>query len=216
MTIRVLLADDHDVIRSGLAALLATEPDLEVVAEAADGQACVRNARALRPDVVVMDIRMPRMDGIAATRAIVQEGLAQVLVLTTFGLDEYVSGAIAAGASGFVLKSIDGPGLATAIRRVAAGDGVLAPEVTRQVLQAVADAARTADQASDPVDLSDLTAREREVLAGLGRGLSNLDLARELGVSEATVKTHVSRVLNKTGSSSRLRAALLARDSGLV
>lgn len=215
MTIRVLLADDHEVIRSGLSALLSTEPDLDVVAEAADGLACVRNARALRPDVVVMDVRMPRMDGISATREIVEHGYAQVLVLTTFGVDEYVHGAIAAGASGYVLKTIDGPGLADAVRRVAAGEGVLAPEVTRQVMHSAA-AAHRAPAAGESSELEELTARELQVLAGLGRGLSNLDLARELGVSEATVKTHVSRVLSKTGSSSRLRAALLAKDAGLV
>ncbi|YAL82570.1 response regulator [Dermacoccaceae bacterium W4C1] len=213
MTIRVLLADDHDAIRAGLRALLEVESDLEVVGEAADGQACLTNAAALKPDVVVMDVRMPRMDGIAATEQVVAAGHARVLVLTTFGLDEYVTGAIAAGAAGYVLKTIDGPGLADAIRRVAAGEGVLAPEVTRQVLASVA-AAHGAQPARE-VDVSELTEREREVLAGLGRGLSNLDLARELGVSEPTIKTHVSRVLTKTGSRSRVQAALLARDAGL-
>jgi DNA-binding NarL/FixJ family response regulator len=212
--IRVLIADDHDAIRAGLRAILDSEPDLEVVGEAADGEACVVNARSLRPHVVVMDVRMPRVDGIAATERIVREDLAQVLVLTTFGLDEYVTGAVVAGAAGYVLKTIDGPGLVDAVRRVAAGEGVLSPEVTRQVIAAAAvkDAARQAD----PVDLSALTDREREILAGLGRGLSNVDLARDLGVSEATVKTHVSRVLTKLDCQSRVQAALLARDAGVA
>lgn len=212
MTIRVLLADDHDAIRAGLRAILEGEPDIEVVGEAADGEACLVNARALAPDVVLMDVRMPRMDGIAATEQIVSGDLAQVLVLTTFGIDEYVSGAVAAGAAGYLLKTIDAAGLVDAVRRVAAGDGVLAPEVTRQVL-AAAGATHRVPQGG--VDLSGLTDREREVLAGLGRGLSNLDLADELGLSEATVKTHVSRVLAKTGARSRVQAALLARDAGL-
>ncbi|CAG7573975.1 DNA-binding NarL/FixJ family response regulator [Barrientosiimonas humi] len=214
MTIRVLLADDHDAIRAGLRMILDAEPDLAVVGEAGDGAACVTNARALRPDVVLMDVRMPRVDGIAATEQIVRERLAQVLVLTTFGLDEYVSGAIAAGAAGYVLKTIDADALADAVRRVAAGEGVLAPEVTRQVLAAVAEQERRPAPAQ--VDLGGLTERERETLAGLGRGLSNVDLARELGVSEATVKTHVSRILTKLGCSSRVQAALIARDAGLA
>lgn len=211
---RVLIADDHDAIRAGLRAILESEPDLEVVGEASDGEACVVNARALRPDVVVMDVRMPRVDGIAATEQIVRERLANVLVLTTFGLDEYVTGAVVAGAAGFVLKTIDGPGLADAVRRVARGEGVLSPEVTRQVISAAAASNRT--ERSTAVDLSALTERERDTLAGLGQGMSNMQLARALGVSEATVKTHVSRVLAKLDCQSRVQAALVARDAGLV
>lgn len=212
---RVLLADDHDAIRAGLRAILSAEPDLAVVGEAADGEACIVNARSLRPHVIVMDVRMPRVDGITATETIVREGLGQVLVLTTFGLDEYVTGAVVAGAVGYLLKTTDGPALVDAVRRVARGEGVLSPEVTRQVI-AVAAAARESHDAPATVDLGRLTDRERDTLGGLGRGLSNLDLARELGVSESTVKTHVSRVLTKLDCRSRVQAALIARDAGLA
>lgn len=213
--VRVLIADDHDAIRAGLRAILDAEPDLAVVGEAADGEACVVNARALQPDVVVMDVRMPRVDGIAATERIVSEGLGNVLVLTTFGIDEYVTGAVVAGAAGYVLKTIDGPALSDAVRRVARGEGVLSPEVTRQVISAAALSGQSQVDA-ESVDLSALTDRERDILARLGRGLANVDLARDLGVSEATVKTHVSRVLAKLGCQSRVQAALLARDAGLT
>lgn len=212
-SIRVLIADDHDAVRAGVRAILSAESDLEVVGEAANGSACVVNARSLRPDVVLIDVRMPRVDGIAATEQIVREDLGRVLVLTSFGVDEYVTGAVAAGAAGYVLKTLDGPGLIDAVRRVARGEGVLSPEVTRQVIAAAA--AQRAQQDPDPVDLSALTERERDILGGLARGLSNVDLARDLGLSEATVKTHVSRVLAKLDCRSRVQAALLARDAGL-
>ncbi|MEN5075460.1 response regulator transcription factor [Isoptericola cucumis] len=237
-SVRVLLADDHAAIRAGLRLLLDAAPDVEVVGEAADGTAAVTNARALRPDVVLMDLRMPGVDGISATRTITGEGLAAVLVLTTFDLDEYVDGALRAGAAGFLLKSAEPAALVDAVRRVADGDGVLAPEVTRRVLAAYAGGGTAvgstavggtavaagrddgvpadvpADAGADP-RLEDLTPRELDVLAALGRGLSNQGIAAELVISEATAKTHVSRVLAKLGVVSRMQAAIVARDAGL-
>ncbi|MBO1751128.1 response regulator transcription factor [Actinotalea sp. BY-33] len=211
--IRVLLADDHAAIRSGLRAMLSPHEDVLVVGEAADGAAAVANARALQPDVVLMDIRMPGTDGIAATRTIVDAGLADVLVLTTFDVDEYVFGALRAGAAGFLLKTVGAAALVDAVRRVAAGEGVVAPEVTRRLLSAFA---ASPAPPSAPAWLTELTEREREVLGCLGRGLSNAELALELSVSEATAKTHVSRVLAKTGCASRMQAAIAARDHGLA
>lgn len=214
MTIRVIVADDHAAIRSGLRLILESNGDVTVVAEAADGASAVTNTRALRPDVVLMDIRMPGTDGIAATRTIVTEGLAEVLVLTTFDLDEYVFGALRAGAAGFLLKTADAGTLLDAVRRVASGEGVVAPEVTRRLLSAFAQMPeRVAPE--DAADLARLTDREREVLAGLGQGLSNAGLASALGFSEATAKTHVSRVLAKLGCTSRVQAAIRAREAGL-
>ncbi|MTG88574.1 response regulator [Cellulosimicrobium sp. BIT-GX5] len=232
--VRVLLADDHAAIRAGLRLLLDAAPDVEVVGEAADGTAAVTNARALRPDVVLMDLRMPGVDGIEATRTITAEGLAEVLVLTSFDLDEYVDGALRAGAAGFLLKSAEPSALIDAVRRVADGDGVLAPEVTRRLLAAFArgpetapgtratagPAGATADGApgapgTDP-RLADLTPREVDVLAALGRGLSNQGIAADLFITEATAKTHVSRVLAKLGVSTRMQAAIVARDTGLA
>ncbi|MBF0722118.1 response regulator transcription factor [Sanguibacter inulinus] len=246
--IRVLLADDHAAVRAGLRFLLETAADIEVVAEVGDGAAAVEQARRLRPDVVLMDVRMPGTDGITATSTITAEGLAEVLVLTTFDLDEYVTGALGAGAAGYLLKSAEPHELVDAVRRVADGDGVLAPEVTRRVIRALAAAqpapvlpalAGRSDQpgqphpsalpsaeapprrqsATDPVSdpvarLGDLTPRERDVLEALGRGLTNQQIATELFVSAATAKTHVSRVLMKLGVSSRVQAALVARDAG--
>ncbi|MFI2703822.1 response regulator [Cellulosimicrobium composti] len=251
--VRVLLADDHAAIRAGLRLLLDAAPDVEVVGEAADGTAAVTNARALRPDVVLMDLRMPGVDGIEATRTITAQGLAEVLVLTSFDLDEYVDGALRAGAAGFLLKSAEPSALIDAVRRVADGDGVLAPEVTRRLLAAFArgpetapgadprargatagagaaagpgtratagPAGATADGApgapgTDP-RLADLTPREVDVLAALGRGLSNQGIAADLFITEATAKTHVSRVLAKLGVSTRMQAAIVARDTGLA
>jgi DNA-binding NarL/FixJ family response regulator len=213
--VRVLLADDHAAVRAGLRLLLERHDDIEVVGEASDGQAAIMNARALRPDVVLMDIRMPGTDGIAATRLIVAEQLAEVLILTTFDLDDYVFGALRAGAAGFLLKTADAATLVGAVRRVAAGDGVLAPEVTRRVLERLGPAEET-DVRAGAAELDQLTEREREVLTCLGLGLSNQEIAERLGISASTTKTHVSRVLAKTGSSSRMQAAILARDTGLV
>jgi len=217
--IRVLLADDHAAIRAGLRMLLATAGDIEVVGEAGDGAVAVANARALRPDVVLMDVRMPGTDGVTATRQIVEAGLSEVLVLTTFDLDEYVFGALRAGAAGFLLKTAEATALVDAVRHVAAGDGVVAPEVTRRLI-AELSAPRDGNgvgRRSPAKDLpADLTPRERDVLAGLGSGLSNAELAGELMISEATAKTHVSRVLAKLGVTSRVQAAIAARDAGLA
>ena len=218
--IRVLLADDHAAIRAGLRMLLATADDIEVIGEAGDGAVAVANARALRPDVVLMDVRMPGTDGVTATRQIVEEGLSEVLVLTTFDLDEYVFGALRAGAAGFLLKTAEATALVDAVRHVAAGDGVVAPEVTRRLiaeLSAPRDRNGTGARGGPARPLpEDLTPRERDVLAGLGCGLSNAELAAELMISEATAKTHVSRVLAKLGVTSRVQAAIAARDAGLA
>ncbi|MEU4365635.1 response regulator transcription factor [Promicromonospora sp. NPDC023987] len=218
--IRVLLADDHAAIRAGLRMLLATADDIEVVGEAGDGAVAVANARALRPDVVLMDVRMPGTDGVTATRQIVEEGLSEVLVLTTFDLDEYVFGALRAGAAGFLLKTAETTALVDAVRHVAAGDGVVAPEVTRRLIAELsAPRERNGGARQDgPARAlpADLTPRERDVLAGLGCGLSNAQLATELMISEATAKTHVSRVLAKLGVTSRVQAAIAARDAGLA
>ena len=211
--IRVLLADDHAAIRSGLRLLLSTQPDIEVVGEAADGAVAVTQARALAPDVVLMDVRMPGTDGIEATARIVAEGTAQVLVLTSFEVDEYVRGSLRAGAAGYLLKTIDAAPLAEAIRRVAAGEAVLAPEVTRTVIAAFA---AQPDEPVRPALPEELTEREREILTALAEGLSNAELARRFAISEATVKTHVSRVLTKLGCASRVQAAIRAREAGLV
>ncbi|MGX5655358.1 response regulator [Geodermatophilus nigrescens] len=215
MTVRVLLADDHPAVRSGLRALLETGEGIEVVGEAADGAAAVGNARALRPDVVLMDLRMPGTDGIAATRAVVSERLAEVLVLTTFDLDEYVVGALQAGAAGFLLKSAGAATLVDAVRRVAGGQGVLAPEVTRRLLDRFVVPA-AGDAQPPPPELAGLTPRERDVLGCLGQGMSNADVAAALTITEATAKTHVSRVLAKLGLASRMQAALLARSAGVI
>ena len=214
MTVRVLLADDHAAIRSGLRLMLEQSGEITVVGEAADGTAAVANARALRPDVVLMDIRMPGVDGIEATRRITAEGFGDVLVLTTFDLDEYVLGALRAGAAGFLLKTVESATLVDAVRRVAAGEGMLSPEVTRRLLSEFAATEPTS--VPPPPALAELTPREHEVLVGLGRGLSNAELSAELGISEATTKSHVSRVLAKLDCSSRMQAAVLAREVGLA
>ncbi|MFC5995451.1 response regulator [Pseudonocardia hispaniensis] len=214
MSIRVVVADDQAAVRTGLVMILESAPDIEVVGEAADGAQAVRMATTLQPDVVLMDIRMPGVDGIEATRQLMTAQQGQVLVLTTFDLDDYVDSALAAGAAGFLLKSVDAPRLLDAVRAVARGDGVLAPEITRRVIRRFAAGGRAAH--AEVPGLDELTPRETDVLACLGRGLSNAEISAELVISEATTKTHVSRVLTKLGLRSRTQAAIAAQTAGLV
>jgi DNA-binding NarL/FixJ family response regulator len=216
MTIKVLVADDHGAVRSGLALILNSTKDIQVVGQAADGTATVAQARALRPDVTLMDVRMPGMDGIAATRILTNEGLSEVLVLTTFDLDEYVYGALRAGAAGFLLKSVEANPLIEAVRLVAAGEGVLAPQITRKLIAKFAQGGGTDTAARSVTSLVKLTDRERDVLACLGYGLSNAQIASKLFIGETTVKTHVSKVLSKLNMRSRVQAAILAQEAGLV
>ncbi len=212
--LRVIVADDQDLVRAGLAAVLDAEPDIEVVGEAGDGARAVALAEALTPDVVVMDVRMPVMDGIDATRRIVTSPAApRVLVVTTFDDDELVAQAIAAGASGFLLKDAGRAQIADGVRVVAAGDALLAPSVTRRLLARFADGLRPPVA---PPTVASLTTREAEVLTLLGRGLTNAEIAAVLVVGEATVKTHVSRVLSKLGLRDRAQAVIAAYESGLV
>jgi DNA-binding NarL/FixJ family response regulator len=212
-TIRIVVADDQSAVRTGLVLILSGAPDMTVVGEAADGEEAVALCRAERPDVAIVDVRMPRLDGISATRAIVAEGLADVLILTTFDLDEYVFGALRAGAAGFLLKDTDAEGLIEAVRTVARGDGIIAPAVTRRLISAFAASAPPAPGVQDAV--KELTARERDVLACLGHGLSNQEIAARLAMAESTAKTHVSRILAKLGLRSRVQAAILAQQLDL-
>ena len=210
----VLLADDHGAIRAGLRIMLEAH-GISVVGEAADGDVAVRNAAALRPDVVLMDLRMPGRDGISATREIIERGLGDVLVLTSFDEDDLVLGAISAGAVGFLLKTVDAPALAAAVRAVAAGEGALDPRVTRRALAAVAQsAAAPTVSTTDRDDRPELTAREEEILDGILQGWSNAQLAERLHISVLTVKTHVSNVLAKLGARRRTHAAARVRRRG--
>jgi DNA-binding NarL/FixJ family response regulator len=209
--IRVLLADDQRLVRSGFRMILKAEPGVEVVGEAADGREAIEQARALAPDVVLMDVRMPNLDGIEATRRIVGEAEApRVIVLTTFDEDEYVFGALRAGASGFLLKDAPEDQLVAAIRVATDGGSLFAPSVTRRLIE------RFAGHSEPPAGLADLTDREREVLTLVARGLSNAEIAAELVVSEHTVKTHVARVLQKLDLRDRTQAVVAAYESGLV
>ena len=241
---RVLLVDDQALVRSGFSLILSVEDDFEVVGEAGDGAAAIELARALRPDIVLMDVQMPVMDGIEATRRIVAEDLAKVLVLTTFDHDEYVFDGLAAGASGFLLKNSDAEHLVEAVRTVAAGHALLAPQITRRVIEQMVAGERqspserrslvermssvepnalvepveaTARQrTAPPAGLALLTPREREVLELVGTGLSNAEIASTLYLGEATVKTHVSNVLAKLHVRDRVQAVVLAHRAGLV
>jgi DNA-binding NarL/FixJ family response regulator len=214
--ISVVVADDQGMVRSGFRSLLAAEPDLDVVGEAADGEEAVAVVERLRPDVVLMDIRMPRLDGLAATRLVVAgPAPTRVLVLTTFDLDEYVFEALRAGASGFLLKDAPAEELAAAIRVVAGGSALLAPSVTQRLIDAFVQRAPASTRPADP-RLETLTARELEVLGLLARGLSNSDICRRLYVSEGTTKTHVSNVLTKLGLRDRVQAVVFAYEHGVV
>lgn len=211
-TIRVAIADDQPIARAGFRSVLEAAPRIEVVGEAADGEEAVELARRLRPDVLLMDIRMPRLDGIEATRRLPG---AKVLILTTFGLDEYIVEALRAGASGFLLKDAPVDQLVGAIRAVAAGEAQLSPTVTRRLLDQVAR--RLPAPVDTAVDgLADLTPREREVLQLMAGGLTNAEIAGALFVSEPTVKTHVSSVLSKLGLRSRIQAVIYAYEAGVV
>jgi DNA-binding NarL/FixJ family response regulator len=215
--IGVLVVDDQGLVRAGFRMILEAQPDIEVVGEAADGLDAVAAARRLRPDVVLMDIRMPRLDGLEATRRLAGPGVAdpvRVLMLTTFDLDEYVFEALRAGASGFLLKDLPREDLVAAVRVVAAGDALLAPQVTRRLIEEFAR--RPARGAPVPGTLDALTARERETLGLLARGLTNAEMAAALYVSEHTVKTHVGNVLAKLGLRDRIHAVILAYEIGLV
>jgi len=214
--VRVLVVDDEDLMRAGLRAVLSSDESVEVVGEAGDGRAAVERARALRPDVVLMDVRMPGVDGIAATRELVAAVPdARVLILTTFEEDDYIFGALSAGASGFLLKRTRPEELIAAVHTVAAGDSLLSPSVTRRVIDRMAVAGGpTGPLARERLD--ELTARERDVLASMARGLSNVEIAAELVIEESTVKTHVKRILTKLRLRDRVQAVIFAYDSGLV
>lgn len=213
--LRVLLVDDHAMVRSGFAMVLSVEDDIEVVGEAADGLQAIEKARETRPDVVLMDVQMPRMDGIEATRHLVADDLGHVVIVTTFDRDDYLFDALRAGASGFLLKNAGPEQLLDAVRAAGRGHALLAPEVTRRVISKMS-AHHAAPDRPEPAELARLTAREKEVLVLLGRGLSNAEIAGELVLGEATVKTHVSNVLAKLHLRDRVQAVVYAYEAGLI
>jgi DNA-binding NarL/FixJ family response regulator len=214
--VRIVVADDHDVVRSGFASLLDTQPDLTVVGTAPDGVEAVRVGRELQPDVILMDIRMPGINGIEATRQLTSHGShrPRILVLTTFDLDEYVYDALRAGASGFLLKDVTAEQLFDAVRVIAAGDALLAPAVTRRLISEFAHRPTATPQPAPALD--ELTPREKQVLQLVAEGLSNPEIAGRLVVTEETIKTHVSRILNKLGLRDRTQAVVTAYETGLV
>jgi DNA-binding NarL/FixJ family response regulator len=219
MTISVLLADDQHLVRAGFRSLLRRDKDIAVVGEVSTGDEAVRTARAARPDVVLMDIRMPGLDGIAATRQIVADPAlrdCRVVILTTFETDEYVFAALAAGASGFLTKEVDPEGLRRAVRVVAAGDALLSPSVTRRVIGEFATPGGRVHAGVPPTELAQLTDREREVMVLVGEGLSNDEIASRLVISPATAKTHVSRAMIKLGARDRAQLVVYAYEAGLI
>ena len=218
MSLRVVIADDQALVRTGFRLILEEQGDIEVVGEACDGVAAVETVRRTRPDVVLMDVRMPVLDGLEATRRLLADnGAAQrsrILILTTFDLDEYVYTALAAGASGFLLKDVSAEKLIAAVRTVSADDALLAPSITRRLVERFAR--RQAPPVTSGGSVEELTARERDVLCLVARGLSNAEIAGRLEVSPATVKTHVARILNKLGLRDRVQAVVVAYEVGLV
>ena len=215
--IRILLVDDQALVRAGFRMILDAEPEMEVVGEAADGREAIDQVRALHPDIVLMDIRMPELDGLEATRRILENGddAPKILMLTTFDLDEYVYEALRAGASGFLLKDTPPEQLVSAIEVIAQGEALLSPAITRRVISEFVKGTGPKPQAQFP-RLQELTAREREVLTLIARGLSNAEIAKTLFVSETTVKTHVARILMKLNLRDRVQAVVLAYESGTV
>jgi DNA-binding NarL/FixJ family response regulator len=215
--VSILLADDQELLRMGFRLVLEAQPDLEVAGEAGDGEQAVELVAKLDPDIVLMDVRMPTMDGVEATRRIVAAGArSRVIILTTFDLDEYAYSALRAGASGFLLKDAPPADLLSAIRSVARGDAVVAPSTTRRLLESVADRLPNPSGTVPPDDLELLTAREREVLVEVARGLSNAEIAETLVLAEATVKTHVGNILAKLALRDRVQLVIFAYDHGLV
>ncbi|HXM51938.1 MAG TPA: response regulator transcription factor [Candidatus Binatus sp.] len=213
--IRVLIVDDQALVRAGFRMILEAQPDLEVVGEAGDGSAAIDAVRTLRPDVVLMDVRMPGIDGIEATRRLTEAGVpGKIVILTTYDLDEYVFDALAAGASGFLLKHVPPEELVRGVRVAASGEALLAPSITKRLIEEFAK--QRAPVRASGTDLKTLTDREREVLTLLGRGLSNPEIAKDLKVGEATVKTHVAHVLDKLELRDRVQAVIFAYEIGLI
>ncbi len=212
--IRVVVVDDQELMRVGFRMVLGAQADIDVVGEAGDGAQAIRMAEELRPDVVLMDVRMPVLDGVEATKRIVEAGTARVLVMTTFDLDEYVYSALQGGASGFLLKDTQPDHLVSALRAVASGDAVVSPSVTRRLLDRFVGGG--GKPMRDAAELDVLTEREREVLVLIAKGLSNLEIAETLFLSEATVKTHVGRILSKLNLRDRVQAVVLAYETGLA